>query len=128
MRKNLLKRVALSLPSVILLYFSAFSQAPITITGNVRHSVTQDRVPAVSVTTISVRRPRLSGRTPWRRKRSSTVRESAVSAPFTETLAGRVAMLYNHSSAYLNNLYPYGAPAGLAEYVTDKENAQKSLQ
>jgi len=40
--------------------------------------------------------------------------ESAVSGPFTDTLAGRVAMLYNHSSAYLRNLYPYGAPAGLA--------------
>ncbi len=40
--------------------------------------------------------------------------ESAVSGPFTDTLAGRVAMLYNHSSAYLSNIYPYGAPAGLA--------------
>jgi iron complex outermembrane receptor protein len=40
--------------------------------------------------------------------------ESAVSGPFSETVAGRVAMMYNHSDAYLNNLYPYGAPAGLA--------------
>jgi iron complex outermembrane receptor protein len=39
--------------------------------------------------------------------------EAAVTGPFSETVAGRVAMMYNHSDAYLNNLYPYGAPAGL---------------
>src|ERR1700761_3992939 len=40
--------------------------------------------------------------------------EAAVSGPFSQTVAGRFALLYNHSDGYLNNLYPYGAPAGLA--------------
>ena len=40
--------------------------------------------------------------------------EAAVTGPFSQTVAGRIAMLYNHSDAYLKNLYPYGAPAGLA--------------
>jgi iron complex outermembrane recepter protein len=39
--------------------------------------------------------------------------EAAVSGPFSDKIAGRVAMLYNHSQGYLNNLYPYGAPTGL---------------
>jgi iron complex outermembrane recepter protein len=39
--------------------------------------------------------------------------EAAVTGPFTEMAAGRIAMMYNHSDGYLNNLYPYGAPAGL---------------
>lgn len=39
--------------------------------------------------------------------------EAAVSGPFTDKIAARVAMLYNHSQGYLNNLYPYGAPTGL---------------
>jgi iron complex outermembrane receptor protein len=39
--------------------------------------------------------------------------EAAATGPFTDNVAGRVAMLYNHSDGYLNNLYPYGAPAGL---------------
>jgi len=30
--------------------------------------------------------------------------ESAVSGPFSQTVAGRIAMMYNHSDAYLNNL------------------------
>jgi outer membrane receptor protein involved in Fe transport len=50
MRINLLKRVALSLLFLSLLSSPVFSQNPVTITGNVRHAVTQDRVPAVSVT------------------------------------------------------------------------------
>ncbi|MDB6102647.1 MAG: hypothetical protein JWO52_2646 [Gammaproteobacteria bacterium] len=40
--------------------------------------------------------------------------EAAVTGPFSQTVAGRIAMLYNHSDGYLKNLYPYGAPAGLA--------------
>lgn len=40
--------------------------------------------------------------------------EAAVSGPFTDNIAGRVAMLYNHNDGYLKNLYPYEAPAGLA--------------
>lgn len=39
--------------------------------------------------------------------------EAAVTGPFTPNVAGRFAMMYNHSDGYLNNLYPYGAPAGL---------------
>jgi iron complex outermembrane receptor protein len=39
--------------------------------------------------------------------------EAAVTGPFSEEVAGRLAMLYNHSQGYLNNLYPYGAPTGL---------------
>ena len=48
MRKNNLQPAILSL--LLLFSFTAFSQTSITITGNVRHSVTDDRVPAVSVT------------------------------------------------------------------------------
>ena len=48
MRKNNLQPAILSL--LLLLSVTAFSQTAITITGNVRHSVTDDRVPAVSVT------------------------------------------------------------------------------
>lgn len=48
MRKNQLQLAALTL--LLLLSFTAFSQNAITITGNVRHAVTGDRVPAVSVT------------------------------------------------------------------------------
>jgi len=48
MRKKHLQPAVLVL--LLLLSFSAFSQSPVTITGNVRHSVTDDRVPAVSVT------------------------------------------------------------------------------
>lgn len=39
--------------------------------------------------------------------------EAAVTGPFSSNVAGRFAMMYNHSDGYLNNLYPYGAPAGL---------------
>ena len=39
--------------------------------------------------------------------------EAAVSGPFSDKAAGRIAMMYNHSQGYLNNLYPYGAPNGL---------------
>jgi outer membrane receptor protein involved in Fe transport len=48
MRKIHLQLAGLFL--LMMLSYSAFSQNPITITGNVRHSVTDDRVPAVSVT------------------------------------------------------------------------------
>jgi outer membrane receptor protein involved in Fe transport len=48
MRKNNLPWAILSL--FLLFSFTAFSQSAITITGNVRHAVTDDRVPAVSVT------------------------------------------------------------------------------
>ncbi len=48
MRKNNLQPAILSL--LLLFSVTAFSQTAITITGNVRHSVTDDRVPAVSVT------------------------------------------------------------------------------
>jgi outer membrane receptor protein involved in Fe transport len=50
MRLNLLKQVALPLLFLSLLSSPVFSQNPVTISGNVRHAVTQDRVPAVSVT------------------------------------------------------------------------------
>ncbi len=39
--------------------------------------------------------------------------EAAITGPFSQTVAGRMAMMYTHSDGYLNNLYPYGAPAGL---------------
>ena len=39
--------------------------------------------------------------------------EAAVTGPITDKIAGRVAMMYNHSQGYLNNIYPYGAPTGL---------------
>jgi iron complex outermembrane recepter protein len=39
--------------------------------------------------------------------------EAAVTGPFSDKVAGRLAMMYNHSQGYLNNLYPYGAPTGL---------------
>ncbi|HEX3935418.1 MAG TPA: carboxypeptidase-like regulatory domain-containing protein, partial [Puia sp.] len=48
MRKNNLQPAILSL--LLLLSSTAFSQTAITISGNVRHAVTDDRVPAVSVT------------------------------------------------------------------------------
>ena len=48
MRKNQLQLAALSL--LLLLSISAISQTSVTITGNVRHAQTLDRVPAVSVT------------------------------------------------------------------------------
>ena len=48
MRKNNLQPALLSL--LLLFSFTAFSQTSITISGNVRHAVTDDRVPAVSVT------------------------------------------------------------------------------
>jgi outer membrane receptor protein involved in Fe transport len=50
MRINLLKQVALPLLFLSLLSSAVFSQNPVTISGNVRHAVTQDWVPAVSVT------------------------------------------------------------------------------
>jgi len=48
MRKTQLQHAVLIL--LMLLSLSAFSQTSITISGNVRHAVTDDRVPAVSVT------------------------------------------------------------------------------
>jgi outer membrane receptor protein involved in Fe transport len=48
MRKKQLQPVILSL--LLLFSFTAYSQTSITITGNVRHALTDDRVPAVSVT------------------------------------------------------------------------------
>jgi outer membrane receptor protein involved in Fe transport len=48
MRKNNLQPAILSV--LLLLSSTAFSQTAITISGNVRHAVTDDRVPAVSVT------------------------------------------------------------------------------
>lgn len=50
MRINLLKQAALSLLFLSLLSSPVFSQNPVTISGNVRHAVSLDRVPAVSVT------------------------------------------------------------------------------
>jgi outer membrane receptor protein involved in Fe transport len=50
MRKNQLQLAALSHALFMLLSISAFSQTSVTITGNVRHAQTLDRVPAVSVT------------------------------------------------------------------------------
>ena len=50
MRINLLKRVALPLLLLSVLSSPVFSQNPVTISGNVRHAVSLDRVPAVSVT------------------------------------------------------------------------------
>ena len=40
--------------------------------------------------------------------------EGAVGGPISETVAGRVAFMYNEHDGYLNNLYPLGAPVGLA--------------
>jgi len=48
MRKKNLQSAILSL--FLLFSFTAYSQSSVTITGNVRHAVTDDRVPAVSVT------------------------------------------------------------------------------
>jgi outer membrane receptor protein involved in Fe transport len=48
MRKAKMLLTVLVLPALYCL--PVFSQTPVTITGNVRHSVTGDRVPAVSVT------------------------------------------------------------------------------
>ncbi len=39
--------------------------------------------------------------------------EGAVGGPFSDAIAGRVALLYNQHDGYLNNLYPSQAPAGL---------------
>jgi outer membrane receptor protein involved in Fe transport len=50
MRINLLKQVALPLLFLSVLSSPVFSQNPVTISGNVRHAVSLDRVPAVSVT------------------------------------------------------------------------------
>lgn len=40
--------------------------------------------------------------------------EGAVGGPLGDSVAGRVALLYNKHDGYLNNLYPDQAPAGLA--------------
>lgn len=40
--------------------------------------------------------------------------EGAVGGPLGDSVAGRVALLYNEHDGYLNNLYPSQAPAGLA--------------
>ncbi|HXB06061.1 MAG TPA: TonB-dependent receptor, partial [Puia sp.] len=48
MRKNLLQMAVFSL--TLLSSIAVFSQTPQTLTGSVRHSVTRDHVPAVSVT------------------------------------------------------------------------------
>jgi len=48
MRKKNLQSAILSL--FLLFSFTAYSQSSVTITGNVRHAVTDDGVPAVSVT------------------------------------------------------------------------------
>lgn len=39
--------------------------------------------------------------------------QGAISGPFSENVAGRVAFMYNKHDGYLNNIYPFGAPAGL---------------
>jgi iron complex outermembrane receptor protein len=39
--------------------------------------------------------------------------EAALSAPFTDWAAGRIAVLYNNNDAYIKNLYPYAAPTVL---------------
>jgi len=39
--------------------------------------------------------------------------EAAVGGPFSDRVAGRIAVLYNKQDGYLNNLYPLDAPAGL---------------
>lgn len=38
--------------------------------------------------------------------------EAAVGGPFSETVAGRVALLYNQHDAYLKNIYPFAAVGG----------------
>ena len=38
--------------------------------------------------------------------------EAAVGGPFSETIAGRVSVLYNQHDGYLNNLYPLSQPTG----------------
>lgn len=40
--------------------------------------------------------------------------EAAIGGPFSQTVAGRAAMMYNRRDGYLNNLYPSQAPVGLA--------------
>lgn len=39
--------------------------------------------------------------------------QGAISGPFSENVAGRLAFMYNQHDGYLNNIYPFGAPAGL---------------
>lgn len=39
--------------------------------------------------------------------------QGAISGPFSENVAGRVAFMYNKHDGYLNNIYPFGAPPGL---------------
>ena len=36
--------------------------------------------------------------------------EAAVSGPLSDSVAGRIALMYNQHDGYLNNLYPLGAP------------------
>ncbi|MEP7243245.1 MAG: TonB-dependent receptor [Gammaproteobacteria bacterium] len=38
--------------------------------------------------------------------------EAAIGGPFSERVAGRVAVMYNQHDGYLNNLYPSQAPTG----------------
>ena len=40
--------------------------------------------------------------------------EGALGGPLSDTVAGRVAFMYNQHDGYLHNLYPLGAPPGLA--------------
>lgn len=40
--------------------------------------------------------------------------EAALGGPFSDSVAGRIALLYNRRDGYLNNLYPAQAPSGLA--------------
>jgi iron complex outermembrane receptor protein len=40
--------------------------------------------------------------------------EAAISGPFSERVAGRLAAMYDKRDAWLNNLYPSQAPVGLA--------------
>src|SRR5262249_44275963 len=44
--------------------------------------------------------------------------EAAISGPFSEKVAGRLAIMDNHRQGYLNNLYPYGAPVGLGSQAS----------
>ncbi|MEM7280659.1 MAG: TonB-dependent receptor [Pseudomonadota bacterium] len=38
--------------------------------------------------------------------------EAAVGGPFSDNVAGRVAVLYNQHDGYLNNIYPFAQPPG----------------
>ena len=38
--------------------------------------------------------------------------EAAVGGPFSENVAGRVAVMYNQHDGYLNNIYPFAQPPG----------------